>query len=152
MTKKPPETYREFLDRLADLFDEVPPESLEEAEQELRDAGLDPEAIGQRMSELAARTLARSPLNWRVSAPEERHRALGQFTHFKATIPETRAEIEVAIRQILEQMPHLAQSPAVTTHFRNFEEAGDEDLRSLLLELEFLRTHDEDDPAKKVEE
>ena len=96
MTKKPPETYREFLDRLADLFDEVPPESLEEAEQELRDAGLDPEAVGQRMSELAAQTLARSPLNWRVSAAEERRHALGQLTHFKAAVPKTRSETEGA--------------------------------------------------------
>ena len=49
MIKKPPETYRAFLDRLEDLFDQSPPENAKDAEEELRDAGLDPELVGQRI-------------------------------------------------------------------------------------------------------
>jgi|GraSoiStandDraft_41_1057321.scaffolds.fasta_scaffold876464_2 hypothetical protein len=149
MIKKPPETYRAFVDRLADLFDQIPPEDIEEAEQELRDAGVDPEAIGQRMKNLAEQTLARSRLNWRAEAAAERRHALDKLTHFAARIPEARSGLEIAIREILERSPHLGNLPAVTAHFRNFAEATDEDLRSLLLELEFLRMQAEEDSKDK---
>ena len=139
MIKKPPETYRTFLNRIADLFDQIPPEDINEAEQELRDGGLDPETVGQRMSVLAEQTLARSHLNWRSEAAAQRRQALDQLTHFAARIPESRYELENKIREILERSPHFQQLPTVTAHFRNFTEASDEDLKSLLLELEFLR-------------
>ena len=93
MIKKPPETYRTFLNRIADLFDQIPPEDINEAEQELRDGGLDPETVGQRMSVLAEQTLARSHLNWRSEAAAQRRQALDQLT-LRARIPESRYELE----------------------------------------------------------
>jgi hypothetical protein len=149
MIKKPPETYRAFVDRLADLFDQIPPETVEEAEQELRDAGFDPEAVGQRMKILAEQTLARSRLNWRINAAEERGRVVDKLTHFVARVPEARSELETAIRQILERSPQFGNLPAVTAHFRNFAEATDEDLKSLLFELEFLHMQAEEDSKDK---
>ena len=149
--KKPPETYRAFVDRLADLFDQIPPETIEDAAQELRDAGLDSDAIGQRMKILAEQTLVRSRLNWRTNAAEERVRALEKLTHFVTRVPEARSEVETAIRQILERSPKLVDLPAVSAHFRNFAEATDEDLKSLLFELAFLHMQAEEDSKDQDE-
>ena len=132
--KKPPETYRAFVDRLADLFDQIPPETIEDAAQELRDAGLDSDAIGQRMKILAEQTLVRSRLNWRTNAAEERVRALEKLTHFVTRVPEARSEVETAIRQVLRtitQARRFARRKCVD--FRNFAEATDEDLEKLTL-------------------
>lgn len=139
MIKKPPETYRAFLDRLEDLFDQSPPENVKEAEEELRDAGLDPEVVGQRMRAIAEQALTRARANWWTKVAVERRHVLDKLTQFAAHIPEARSGIETAIREILKQSPRLSDLPMVTAHFRNFAEATDEDLKSLLLELEFLR-------------
>jgi hypothetical protein len=149
MIKKSPETYRAFLDRLEDLLDQSPPENVKEAEDELRDAGLDPEVVGQRMRAIAEQTLARSRANWWAEAAVERRHALDKLTQFAAPIPDARSGIEAAIRQILQQSPRLRDLPTVSAHFRNFAEATDEDLKSLLLELEFLRMETSKDSEDK---
>jgi uncharacterized protein DUF1329 len=54
---KPP---HEVMDALSALFDTLPPDERLEAEDELHDAGLDPEMIGQRFKATAEAALARS--------------------------------------------------------------------------------------------
>jgi len=149
MIKKPPETYRAFLDRLEDLFDQSPPESIKDAQDELIDAGLNPDAIGERIKAVADRSLARARASWWAEAAAERRSALANITRFTTRIPDSRRDVEAAIRDILQQSPSLNDLPAISTHFRNFAEATDEDLKSLLVELEFLRLETAKDSADK---
>jgi hypothetical protein len=149
MIKKPPETYRAFLDRLEDLVDQNPPENVKEAEDELRDAGLDPEVVGQRMKAIADRSIARARASWWAEAAAQRRSAVANITRFTTHIPDSRPSIEAAIRDILQQSPGLKDLPAISAHFRNFAEATDEDLKSLLLELEFLRLETAKDSKDK---
>ena len=51
--RKPPGTDVEFIDRIGELFDAVPPEGQAEAEEVLREAGLDPDAVGDRLAQFA---------------------------------------------------------------------------------------------------
>ncbi len=149
MIKKPPETYRAFLERLEDLFDQSPPESIKDAQDEIIDAGLDPEVIGERMKAIADRSISRARANWWAEAAAQRRSALAYITRFTAHIPDSRPGIEAAIRDILQQSPGLKDLPAISAHFRNFAEATDEDLKSLLLELEFLRLETAKDSKDK---
>jgi hypothetical protein len=149
MTKKQPETYRAFLDRLEDLFDQSPPETIKDAQDELVNAGLDPNVIGERIKLIADRSIAHARSNWWAEAAAQRRNALANINRFTTQIPDSRPAIEAAIRDILQQTPGLKDLPAISAHFRNFAEAADEDLKSLLLELEFLRQETAKDSKDK---
>ena len=149
MIKKPPETYRTFLDRLEELFDQSPPESIKDAQDELTDAGLDPDVIGERIKAIADQSIARARESCWTKVAAERQSALGSLAGFIAQTPDSRTDIEAAIRQILHQSPGLKDRLTVSAHFRNFAEATDEDLKSLLFELEFLRLKTEIDSKNK---
>lgn len=149
MIKKPPETYRAFLDRLEDLFDQSPPESIKDAQDELIDAGLDPDVIGERIKAIAGRSIDRVRASLWAEAAAQRRSALANIARFKTHIPDSRTGVEAAIRDILQQSPALKDLPAISAHFRNFAEATDEDLKGLLLELEFLRLETAKDSKDK---
>ena len=51
--RNPPSTDAEFIDRVGELFDAVPPEGQAEAEEVLRDVGLDPDAVADRLLKFA---------------------------------------------------------------------------------------------------
>lgn len=58
MKKTPIKTSAEFLRAIANLFDEIEPETPEEIDEVLREAGYDPDEIGKRMKAVAEKTLA----------------------------------------------------------------------------------------------
>jgi hypothetical protein len=61
-TRRPPASEAELVHACADLFDEVGPDTPEDIDAALRDAGHDPDTIAARMASAAARALARSRL------------------------------------------------------------------------------------------
>lgn len=137
--RRPPETYEdEDLVRVfADLFDEIEPQTPEDVDTVLREAGYDPDKIGARIQTLAEQALANSPLNWRKRAPEELAQARAQLDDFVSTTPRSRSEIIAALRQIIAQLG-AKKSKLAAAYFRNLEQATDDDLASLLVELEYL--------------
>ncbi len=135
--RNPLKTDEELARALDELFDEIPPpKTPEEVDAVLREAGFDPHEVATRMEALAERALANSPLNWR-NRDQEMEEARTQLGRPSSIPRRTRSEILTAIQQILTQLGG-EQRELVTAHFRNLEQATDEDLASLLAELEFL--------------
>jgi hypothetical protein len=135
--RRSPETYEELFRAFTDLFNETEPEDPEEVNALLREAGYDPDEVAARMQAIAEQALASSPLNWRNRARQQLSEAAAQFENFVPTPRGSRSEIMAAIKQIIAQLGG-PQSQPVAAHFRNFEEASDEDLASLLSDLEYL--------------
>lgn len=68
--RKAPTTNKELLDALSELFQETEPETPEEVNVLLREAGYDPEQIAAKIKAAAERGLSESPLNWRNKTQE----------------------------------------------------------------------------------
>jgi hypothetical protein len=127
------ETSEDLVCAFADLFNEVAPETPEEIDGELCAAGYDPDKIGARMQAAAEQSLANSPLNWRSRAQRQLEVERARIAGFVTTLLRSRAEIIAAIRQLVAQ----SGGQMVYAH-RNFESETDEDLASLLADLEYL--------------
>jgi hypothetical protein len=143
--RKPVQTSEELIRAFADLFDEIEPETPAEIDAMLREAGYDPDEIGAQMKAVAEQALANSPLNWRNRAPQEMAEEQARFDKAESTSPRNRTDMIKAIQQLL-----AGRSEQALAHFRNLESASDDDLASMLAELEFLasqehRDQDEDD-------
>jgi len=148
--RRPPDTYEDLVRAFADLFDETEPQTPEDVDTFLREAGYDPDQVGARIQTLAEHALANSPLNWRNRALQELAQARAQLDDFVATTPRSRSEIIAALRQIIAQLgAEKCKLPAAS--FRNLERATDEDLASLLVELEYLSA-DQARPMNATEE
>lgn len=137
MTKKKTlETSEEFVNALVDLFDEMGPETPEEVEAILREAGYDPVQLAADMQTFAEQALKNSPLNWRNRAQQELTAARSHFESTLSRVSRSRNELIGAIQQLIQQVG--GRQPQVFAHFRNFESASDDDLASMLEELEYL--------------
>lgn len=142
MTKrKRIETSEDLVHILADLFNEVSPKTSEEIDDELREAGYDPDEVAEHMKSVAERAIANSPFNWRNQRQEladERARLE------RSTLPPGKSRIQLieAIKQMLAQLGGNAK--LIQAYYRNFEEMSDEDLASLQSELEFLISQQHD--------
>lgn len=134
--RRPIETSEDLVRAFADLFDEIAPETPEDIDAELREAGYDPDEVAARMRAAAERAIAESPLNWRTRAQQELAEARARVEDFGSALPSSRENIVQAIKRLLAQLgPRTEQAYA---HFRNFESLSDEDLASLLTEIEYL--------------
>lgn len=133
---------------LSDLFDEIPPETPEEVDSVLREAGFDPKKVAAEMKDLAEKVLRQSPLDWRNQGPEleaeKKHVA-----KFSIRIPQTRDELMEAIGKAISSVKGQ-EFEVMRVHHRDFENATDEDLASLLRELEYLATK-KAAPSDKIE-
>ena len=134
--RRPPATEEELVHAFADLFDEVGPETPEEIDAALREEGHDPDTIAARMKSVAERALARSPLNWRNRAQQELEAERSKLDKVTPILRHGRGEIIAAIQQLLSRLQAHQLAPAHA--YRNFDQATDEDLSSLLAELEYL--------------
>ncbi len=75
MKKNRKDSARQTLGRIAQLFDEVVSEELAEAEEELRALGLDPSAIGEKLEQLALKSIRGRMLREHSDAVRARVRA-----------------------------------------------------------------------------
>ena len=130
-------TDNEFLERVAKFLAEVESESLEEVRAALQEAGYDPKAIERQAIDLLDKLQSRSPFDWRNRSRSEIE---AERTRVAAITANTKRQNRASY---LEQIQQLAKelggegSQLVTAH-RNFEEATEEDLASLLADLEYL--------------
>lgn len=142
--RKPVETEEQLLNALEEFFCDISEdEPIEGINAELRELGYNPDALGRRMDELAQRALADSPLNWRNRARREIEAAkekLGRFESQPITQILDRSALVNAIQQLLRKLGY-DDSQLVPAHFRNFETASDQDLFSLLRQLEYLASN-----------
>ena len=134
--RRPPATEDELVRAFADLFNEMAPETPEEIQAALRAAGYAPERVAARMQAVADRAIANSPFNWRHRARQEMAEESARRAAIEPALPRSRGDLLHAIRQFLTQ---IQGSPVeLAAHFRNFDRATDEDLVSLLADLEYL--------------
>lgn len=134
--RRPPTTEDELIRAFADLFDAVESETPEEIQTTLRDAGYDPDDVAARMQAIAARAIENSPFNWRNRAQRELETEKTQLETRISSTPRNRTGIIDAIKQLLAGLP--GQQFELVAHFRNFDQATDEDLASLLADFEYL--------------
>jgi hypothetical protein len=133
---RPPETSKDLVEAFASLFNEVEPETPEEIDAVLRDAGHDLHEVAARMKAIAEKAIADSPLNWRERAKKDLPVALVRLKQFSLTATHDRTTIAGAIHELIAQLGAEVQ-PAFA-HFRNLDSVSDEDLASLLADLEYL--------------
>lgn len=127
------QTSEDLVRAFAELFDELEPETPEEIASVLRDADKEPDEVGARMKAAAEQALAESPLNWRIRAQTELETERDRIAKRAAPALYSRVEIIAAIRRL------IAQSGAQMTYaHRHFESETDEDIASLLADLEYL--------------
>lgn len=127
-----------FVARLESLFDQVP---LEDAEVEsiLAEEGIDPAAVTARALSLVAEETERLRVERLRFADAERRSAVSQLeSRLAARIKRSRDELLARFAEL-----RLSQ-PQAAAMFRDFKSASDEDLASLVAELETLVGDDED--------
>ena len=142
--RKPPESEQDILNAFADLFDEIQPETSEEIDTILIEAGFEPEQVAANMQALAEKALSESPLNWRKQASRDRQQAEEGLRELESTTPTNRTDILTALRDFAKRRPEQYQLAMV--QFRNnVEEASDKDLQTLLTELIYLESQQSQD-------
>jgi hypothetical protein len=138
------ETSEDLVRVFADLFDEVAPVTPEEIDAELRDVGLDPDKVGARMQAAVEHALTESHLNWRKRARRELEDKRTQIAESVSTWVRDRAGIIAEIERLSSQF-----SGQLGYAYRNLESETDEDLASLLADLEYLASQQSKRGEKK---
>jgi hypothetical protein len=137
MTAKKPDN-RELLRRIATLSSEAP-WSPAETREALSEAGVRSEDVVQPIVQLVSRLKKESPFHWRTRADAARRELLAKVqarlgSELSAL---TRPQLLDRVREGIQRLPApAAQQYAVS--FRKFEEASEDDLRSMLEELAVL--------------
>jgi hypothetical protein len=148
--RKGPEDYEDLVNALADLFDEVGPETPEEVDMILVEAGYDPDEVAEHMNAIARQAMLNSPLSWRKRAQKELQEERARLEGLGGPPVKGRLEIVAAIQELIRRMGG-EHHELVRAHFRNLEQATDDDLASLLRELEYLADRQQDGPSDSKE-
>lgn len=129
-------TDKELFGAINQLFSEVEPETPEEIDAVIKAVGYDPKSFAARMETVAKQFAAKSPLNWRNKARTELDLERKRLELHTASRKRTGNDLRARIQNLLAQFggrPDMAFA-----HHRNLDTASDEDLESLLEELEYL--------------
>ena len=137
--RKSPATDEELVNAFTDLFNEVEPETEDEIDAVLRQAGYDPEAVAVRMRQVADRAIEKSPLNWRNRFSTELETEKTRLAALRSSVHMSREEILEAIRNKVTRLGGKINQLGFA--HRNFDMASDDDLRSLLSELDYLEAN-----------
>jgi hypothetical protein len=141
--KASPQSDEEILRAFTDLFDQVMPETPEDFDTALLEAGLDPDEIAAEVRQVVRQGLANSPHNWR---------------NFQQKLEEAKAEVETAemalsdtatmsyIIEAIQMLLSLPRMQSVGAHYRGekLEKRSKEELRALFGELKYLADQDSD--------
>jgi len=142
--RKPPATDKDLIHAITDSFNEVEPDSPEEINAILREAGYDPDQVARQMKAVAERALRESPFNWRERA-QEMEDAKSRLIAFAPALPTNRAEIINAIKELVAKLGS-GKSELAMAQYRNLESASDEDLASLLRQMRYLAAQENQHP------
>lgn len=127
-------TYKEYLDNLLSLLnaDEEMPQ--EKVDQILHDAGYNSEELGKKFRTIADQAIANSPHNWRSRAAMEHAQARDSFQKASSTKPTlNHSDLIDAINSLV-----TGHNLKVGSAYRNLKDLTDEDLESMLRQLEYL--------------
>jgi hypothetical protein len=105
--------------------------SLEDIKQSLREQGIDPDSALQEFRN----TLAEHAPTWREKASRERQRANETLSYDRTQPARSREEIVTEIREVADGMRSLGAPIVAGAYHRNFEEATEDDLETLLNDL-----------------
>jgi len=139
--KKPPESMSEFLDGLVDLFTDLPERTTQELEEDLREEGIDTEAFVQRVQMLVESKLQEQRLAWLEHARQGRTADLEKLRRVQPS--KALDKIEEVKQKIKDVLTGQFGSGALEyanaqLHHRNLNNVTENDLRSLLDDLERL--------------
>ena len=148
--RKEPEDYEDLVNALADLFDEVDPETPEEVDTILVEAGYDPNEIAAHMNATARQAMLESPLSWRNRALKGIQGEQARLEGLDNPLAKGRIEIVAAIHDLIRRMG-VEQYKLVGARFRNLEKSTEEDLASLLRDLEYLVDQQQNGPRESRE-
>lgn len=118
------------------LFDEILiPETKKEADEIMSEAGIDANKWNDEMYTMIQKLLRESPLNWRNVTNVDISNIVKELESIPKHINKTRKELWDLIEKILDEL--YSSMHKVPVAYRNLEEVTEEDLASLLQELEY---------------
>ena len=128
-------TYKDYLSGLLSFLESEEEKPSYDVDQLLAEAGYKPDDIGKKFRDVANQSMAKSLHNWRNRAHAEHEEAKSSFLEKKARDrpKRSRSEILEAIQSLLAQ-----QNLKASLAHRNFSNQSDEDLESLLDQLEYI--------------
>jgi hypothetical protein len=137
MSKKN-KTNKNHLSDLLSFMGAEKEEPLYDVDQLLTEAGFNPGEVGKKFQMVANQSMAESPHNWRKSANVAYIQAREDYSKTKPMEKRhrSRAEILEAINSLVSQ-----QNLKVSFAHRNLSDQTDDDLESLLNQLEYIATH-----------
>lgn len=111
----------------------------EETREALSEAGLHPDAVADRILQLVTRLKKETPLYWKTSAHAMRTELLEKIRQrvTAGAVGLTRPQLLKRLNEAITRLP----APVAAQYgvaFRKFEEAAEEDLRSMLEELAII--------------
>jgi ElaB/YqjD/DUF883 family membrane-anchored ribosome-binding protein len=120
-----------FLDNLTSfLSDET--SDVENLREGLRAEGVDHQEVTERFHQI----LSEFAPTWKERAERERKAALEALRTIQDRVRRTRDELVSEIRRIIETLESEGTGVVAGAYYRKFQEATDEDLKSLLEDLE----------------
>jgi hypothetical protein len=128
-------TYKDYLSSLLSFLESEEEKPSYDVDQLLAEAGYKPDDIGKKFRDIANESIAKSPHNWRNRAHTEHEEAKSHFLEKRARDrpKRSRSEILEAIQSLFAQ-----QNLQASLAHRNFSDQSDEDLESLLDQLEYI--------------
>lgn len=140
--RKPPESASEFLDGLVELFTNLPDRTTEEIEEDLREEGIDTESSVRQTQELVRQRLEAQRLGWLERARLRRSADIERLSRIQPsrTIA-TLGELKQKVESILSGQFSLGASEYAHAHLhhRNLDDVPENDLRTLVDDLERLK-------------
>lgn len=138
--KRSIETEHDLINALEDFaYDVTEDATINDVDEELKALGYDPGKVGLKFREMASQALAASPLDWRNRARVEVAKAREKLGHL------TNPDLKTLDKQSLMESIKLAlgklgfsEPSLMPVQYRNFEQATESDLISLLQHLEYL--------------
>lgn len=129
--KKKRKEASEFLDNLVEFCSDFEDLSLDELKSELREDGIDPEALLLKAKGLIESKIKDAKLAWKEEAKKKRTSLLKQLATIKVEVPESISDLRKKISDIIKGEHGGDIQYHAAAHFRNLEEIRDEDLISL---------------------
>jgi len=137
MSRSKPDT-RELFRWITKLSSEAE-WTLDETREALLEAGVRPDDLAERILQLVTRLKKESPFYWKTSAHAMRHELLEKIRLrvSSETVGLTRPQLLKRLNEAINRLPGpVAAQYGVA--FRKFEEAAEEDLRSMLEEIAMI--------------
>lgn len=131
-----PKNAREALDFMADSLANNTPLDIDDLKQELIESGLNPNKAIARVREIVKRKQKELRLAWQKEAIEKRSLFFARLKPVAGTLPNTIEGLRNRIKALLSGGEAL--EPQLQASFRKLESMSDEELKTMLEDMELL--------------